>query len=246
MLQAVTEYGVTGRAIQQELIEVHSYNPRDFARDKHRTVDDRPYGGGPGMLMKVQPLRDAISRAKQELGRPRVIYLSPQGRHLDHTGVLELTGLASLVLVAGRYAGIDERLLQTDIDEEWSLGDFILSGGELAAMVFIDAIARQLPGVLGHKDSVTSDSFANGLLEHPHYTRPQEIDGLVVPEVLASGNHSAIEHWRMQQQLSRTWQRRPDLLEYLSLTTKQKHVLTEFIRSTQLSDGCNTGASHEW
>lgn len=236
MLQAVTEYGVTGRAVRNNCISVNSYNPRDFTQDKHRKVDDRPYGGGPGMLMKVQPLRDAIAKAKQELGQPKVIYLSPQGRRLDQSGVVELASLKSLVLVSGRYTGIDERLLQTDIDEQWSLGDFVLSGGELPAMVFIDAIVRQLPGVLGCQESAAADSFANGLLDCPRYTRPQTIDGLTVPKVLTSGNHDNIELWRIRQQLIRTWQKRPDLLENLVLTTEQEQFLTEFICSTKTLD----------
>ena len=213
MLQAITDYGVTGRAVRQGLLQVTGVNPRDFTQDKHSTVDDRPYGGGPGMLMKVQPLRDAIAAAKSDLPNPKVIYLSPQGRKLDQAGVLELAKQESLVLVAGRYEGIDERLLSTDIDEEWSLGDFVLSGGELPAMVFVDAVARMLPGVLGHAESAQEDSFAQGLLDCPHYTRPEVVEGMAVPKVLLSGDHKAIANWRMQQQLGRTWQRRPDLLE---------------------------------
>mgnify|MGYP003734863381 FL=1 len=235
MLQAVTGYGVTGRAVQQGLLQVTGVNPRDFTHDKHRTVDDRPYGGGPGMLMKVQPLRDAIATAKADLPSPKVIYLSPQGRKLDQAGVLELAGLESLVLVAGRYEGIDERLLTTDIDEEWSLGDFVLSGGELPAMIFIDAVARMLPGVLGHAESAQEDSFAQGLLDCPHYTRPEVVDGIEVPPVLLSGNHQAIAKWRMQQQLGRTWQRRPDLLEQITLTVEQEQSLAEFIRMAATS-----------
>jgi len=235
MLQAVTDYGVTGRAVQQGLLQVTGVNPRNFTHDKHRTVDDRPYGGGPGMLMKVQPLRDAIATAKADLPSPKVIYLSPQGRKLDQAGVLELAGLESLVLVAGRYEGIDERLLTTDIDEEWSLGDFVLSGGELPAMIFIDAVARMLPGVLGHAESAQEDSFAQGLLDCPHYTRPEVVDGIEVPPVLLSGNHQAIAKWRMQQQLGRTWQRRPDLLEQITLTVEQEQSLAEFIRMAATS-----------
>lgn len=237
MLKSVTDFGVVGRATRQGLLQVTGYNPRDFTQDKHRTVDDRPYGGGPGMLMKVQPLRDAISQAKTELGQPRVIYLSPQGRRLDQAGVVELAKLESLVLVAGRYEGIDERLIGTDIDEEWSLGDFVLSGGELAAMTFIDAVARLLPGVLGHAESALEDSFAQGLLDCPHYTRPEMVAGLPVPKVLLSGDHAAIARWRMQQQLGRTWQRRPDLLEQMTLTQEQEQSLAEFIRLTDKSKG---------
>ena len=235
MLQAITDYGVTGRAVQQGLLQVAGVNPRDFTQDKHRTVDDRPYGGGPGMLMKVQPLRDAIAAAKTDLPNPKVIYLSPQGRKLDQAGVLELAKQESLVLVAGRYEGIDERLLSTDIDEEWSLGDFVLSGGELPAMVFVDAVARMLPGVLGHAESAQEDSFAQGLLDCPHYTRPEVVEGMAVPPVLLSGDHKAIANWRMQQQLGRTWQRRPDLLEQMTLTKEQEQSLENFIRTTATS-----------
>ena len=235
MLQSITDYGVTRRAVQQGLLEVTGVNARDFTQDKHRTVDDRPFGGGPGMLMKVQPLQDAIAKAKQGLPAPKVIYLSPQGRKLDQAGVLELAGQESLVLVAGRYEGIDERLLTTDIDEEWSLGDFVLSGGELAAMCFIDAVARMLPGVLGHAESAQEDSFAQGLLDCPHYTRPETVAGMTVPPVLLSGDHKAIAKWRMQQQLARTWQRRPDLLEQITLTEEQEQSLADFIRTTATS-----------
>ncbi len=236
MLKSLTDFGVVGRATRQGLLQVTGYNPRDFTQDKHRTVDDRPYGGGPGMLMKVQPLRDAIGQAKTELGQPKVIYLSPQGRRLDQAGVVELAKQESLVLVAGRYEGIDERLIGTDIDEEWSLGDFVLSGGELAAMTFIDAVSRLLPGVLGHAESAQEDSFAQGLLDCPHYTRPEMVAGMPVPRVLLSGDHTAIARWRMQQQLGRTWQRRPDLLEQMTLTQEQEQSLAEFIRLTGQSE----------
>ena len=236
MLKSLTDFGVVGRATRQGLLQVIGYNPRDFTQDKHRTVDDRPYGGGPGMLMKVQPLRDAIGQAKTELGQPKVIYLSPQGRRLDQAGVVELAKQESLVLVAGRYEGIDERLIGTDIDEEWSLGDFVLSGGELAAMTFIDAVSRLLPGVLGHAESAQEDSFAQGLLDCPHYTRPEMVAGMPVPKVLLSGDHAAIARWRMQQQLGRTWQRRPDLLEQMTLTQEQEQSLAEFIRLTDQSE----------
>jgi tRNA (guanine37-N1)-methyltransferase len=188
------------------------------------------------MLMKVQPLRDAISQAKAELGQPKVIYLSPQGRRLDQAGVVELAKQESLVLVAGRYEGIDERLIGTDIDEEWSLGDFVLSGGELAAMTFIDAVSRLLPGVLGHAESAQEDSFAQGLLDCPHYTRPEMVAGLPVPKVLLSGDHTAIARWRMQQQLGKTWLKRPDLLEQMTLTQEQEQSLAEFIRLTDQSE----------
>jgi len=238
MFEAVTRHGVTGRAVRNGLLDVQCWNPREFTRDKHRTVDDRPYGGGPGMLMKVQPLRDAIQAAKQTAGgKARVIYLSPQGRRLDHAGVKELAAEERLILVAGRYEGIDERLVDSEIDEEWSLGDFVLSGGELPAMVLIDAVSRLVPGVLGHQDSAAEDSFSDGLLDCPHYTRPEKLDDMSVPDVLLSGNHEAIRRWRLKQQLGRTWKRRPELLEDLELNKEQQTLLNEFIRETEASQG---------
>jgi len=234
MFSAITDYGVTGRAVKNGLISVECWNPREFTHDKHRTVDDRPYGGGPGMLMKVQPLRDAICAAKAAVGEgARVIYLSPQGRKLDQFGVAELAQYDKVVLVAGRYEGIDERLLETEIDEEWSIGDFVVSGGELPAMTLIDAVSRLLPGVLGHEDSASEDSFSEGLLDCPHYTRPEDYDGRTVPEVLLSGNHEVIRRWRLQQQLGRTWQRRPDLLDGLQLNDEQQRLLDEFIHHAE-------------
>ncbi|HEY5717858.1 MAG TPA: tRNA (guanosine(37)-N1)-methyltransferase TrmD [Motiliproteus sp.] len=234
MFAAITDYGVTGRAVKNGLISLECWNPRDFTHDKHRTVDDRPYGGGPGMLMKVQPLRDAIQAAKAAVGEgAKVIYLSPQGRKLDQAGVAELAERDKVVLVAGRYEGIDERLLETEIDEEWSIGDFVVSGGELPAMTLIDAVSRLLPGVLGHEDSASEDSFTEGLLDCPHYTRPEDYDGRTVPEVLLSGNHEAIRRWRLQQQLGRTWQRRPDLLDGLQLNDEQQRLLDQFIRTAE-------------
>jgi tRNA (guanine37-N1)-methyltransferase len=238
MFEAVTAYGVTGRAVRNGLIDVRCWNPRDFTLDKHRTVDDRPYGGGPGMLMKVQPLRDAIAAARSAAGEgATVIYLSPQGRRLDHAGVRELAARQKLILVAGRYEGIDERLLETEIDEEWSLGDFVLSGGELPGMTLIDAVSRLVPGVLGHQSSAAEDSFSEGLLDCSHYTRPEQFDGMQVPEVLLGGNHEEIRRWRLKQQLGRTWTRRPDLLETLELDREQQTLLNEYIRETQRSDG---------
>lgn len=234
MFSAITENGVTGRAFRNGLLEMQLWNPRDFTVDKHRTVDDRTYGGGPGMLMKVQPLRDAIQAARAAAdGEVKVIYLSPQGRKLDQDGVAELSKRQRLVLVAGRYEGIDERLLETDIDEEWSLGDFVLSGGELPAMTLIDAVSRWIPGVLGHEDSASEDSFSKGLLDCPHYTRPESIDDHPVPQVLLSGDHKAIRLWRLKQQLGRTWQRRPDLLDGLTLDKEQQQLLAEYIRETE-------------
>ncbi|MCV6590236.1 MAG: tRNA (guanosine(37)-N1)-methyltransferase TrmD [Marinobacterium sp.] len=238
MFEAIRSHGVTGRAVRNQLIDIQCWSPRDFTHDKHRTVDDRPYGGGPGMLMKVQPLRDAIQAAKQAADGPaKVIYLSPQGRKMDHAGVQQLAGEQNLILVAGRYEGIDERLIEAEIDEEWSLGDFVLSGGELPAMTMIDAVARLVPGVLGHQGSAQEDSFCDGLLDCPHYTRPEQLDGMAVPEVLLSGNHERIRRWRLKQQLGRTWQRRPDLLDNVELTAEQQALLTEYIRETDVSDG---------
>lgn len=238
MFESITQYGVTGRAVRDGLLSIQCWNPRDFTHDRHNTVDDRPYGGGPGMLMKVQPLRDAIHAAKAAAGEgAKVIYLSPQGRKLDHAGVQELVACHKLILVAGRYEGIDERLIGTEIDEEWSLGDFVLSGGELPAMTMIDAVSRLVPGVLGHQNSAEEDSFAAGLLDCPHYTRPELIDGLRVPEVLLGGNHEEIRRWRLKQQLGRTWQRRPDLLENLELDAEQQALLTDYIHETEASGG---------
>ena len=213
MLKAVTDYGVTGRGIKEGLLEVLTFNPRDYASDKHRTVDDRPYGGGPGMVMKVEPLRDAVQSALKILPEARVVYLTPQGKCLDQQGVQHLKLCGDLILVAGRYEGVDERFIETYVDEEWSIGDYVLSGGELPVMVLIDAIARTIPGVLGHDESASEDSFFNGLLDYPHYTRPEDFEGKKVPAVLLSGDHEAIQRWRSQQAEERTRQRRPDLLK---------------------------------
>lgn len=234
MLEAVTAYGVTGRAVKQGLIAVNCWNPRDFTQDRHRTVDDRPYGGGPGMVMMVEPLRDAIVAAKAWAGADApVIYLSPQGRPLTQPGVEELAQCGPLVLVAGRYEGIDERLFEDVIDQEWSIGDYVLSGGELPAMVLIDAVTRLIPGALGHAQSAQQDSFTEGLLDCPHYTRPDVFDGRVVPEVLMSGDHERIRRWRLKQALGRTWQKRPDLLQAKALTEEQQMLLTDFRRDLE-------------
>ena len=233
MFQAITQYGVTGRAIKSGLVEVDFYNPRDFTHDRHKTVDDRPYGGGPGMLMKVQPLKDAIASAKLSVPNAKVIYLSPQGRTLTQEGVQQLAKQAEFILVAGRYEGVDERLIQSEIDEEWSIGDFVLSGGELPAMVLMDAVFRMVPGVLGKQASADEDSFSDGLLDCPHYTRPEVLNGELVPSVLLSGNHEEIRRWRLKQKLGRTFQRRPDLLQDLELDKEQQLLLEEFIRETE-------------
>jgi tRNA (guanine37-N1)-methyltransferase len=229
MVQMFTQQGVTGRAVKNGKVQVECINPRDFTHDKHRTVDDRPYGGGPGMLMMVQPLKDAILAAKQAAGeKTKVIYLSPQGKKLDQAGVKELAENTSLILVAGRYEGIDERVIQSQVDEEWSIGDYVLSGGELPAMILMDAISRLVPGVLGHEQSAQQDSFSDGLLDCPHYTRPENLDGKLVPKVLLSGDHDKIRQWRLQQSLGRTWQRRPELLNDLALTEEQQRLLAEY------------------
>ena len=233
-VQTLLQFGVTGRAVERRLLEVGTSNPRDYATDKHKTVDDRPYGGGPGMVMKVETLRAAIRVAREKAGaEAKVIYLSPQGRKLDQAAVRELLQQPALVLVAGRYEGVDERLLETEVDEEWSIGDYVLSGGELPALVMIDALARLIPGALNDGESAAQDSFENGLLDCPHYTRPEVLDGMQVPEVLLSGDHAAIRRWRMQQMLGRTWLRRPDLLEELALSAEQKELLEDFIRARQ-------------
>jgi tRNA (guanine37-N1)-methyltransferase len=235
MFQAITQHGVTGRAVKSGIVEVDFFNPRTFTHDRHNTVDDRPYGGGPGMLMKVQPLKDAIESAKQWVPNAKVIYLSPQGRTLTQEGVQQLAKQAEFILVAGRYEGVDERLIQSQIDEEWSIGDFVLSGGELPAMVLMDSVFRMVPGVLGKQASADEDSFADGLLDCPHYTRPEVLEGEPVPPVLLSGNHEAIRRWRLKQKLGRTWQRRPDLLQNLELDKEQQKLLKEFIRETEVS-----------
>ena len=229
MIVSAAGYGVTGRAIEREIVSLFTWNPRDYATDRHRTVDDRPYGGGPGMVMKYQPLRDAVEQAKQATDTAaKIVYLSPQGRPVNQDLLSHASHLQQLVLVAGRYEGIDERFISKVCDEEWSLGDFVISGGELAALVIIDAVTRLLPGVLGDENSAKQDSYMNGLLDCPHYTRPEQIADAAVPEVLLSGNHAEIARWRMKQSLGRTWQRRPDLLAEHSLSAEQEKLLKEF------------------
>lgn len=230
LVRALTEHGIPRRAAERGLLRLETWNPRDFTHDRHRTVDDRPYGGGPGMVMRVEPLQAAIRAARQAGTAAPVIYLSPQGRRLDQAGVRELAARPRLILVAGRYEGIDERLIEAEVDEEWSIGDYVLSGGELAAMVLADAVTRLLPGALGDADSADQDSFMEGLLDYPHYTRPEAVDGRRVPEVLLGGNHADIERWRRQQALGRTWERRPDLLGQLELDEEQQALLAEYRR----------------
>lgn len=231
MFKALTDYGITRRAVERGLLDLQYWDPRDFATDPHQSVDDRPYGGGPGMVMGVYPLRDAITAAKAAAGdRAKVVYLSPQGQQITQARIRE-AALAEerFIFVAGRYEGVDERLLTLEVDEEWSIGDYVLSGGELAIMVVLDAMIRWIPGALGHKESALLDSFSEGLLDCPHYTRPEVVDGLKVPEVLLSGNHAEILKWRLKQKLGRTWLRRKDLLEKLALTAEQQALLANFI-----------------
>ena len=237
MFGAVTDYGITGRAVRDGLLTLHSWNPREFTHDRHRTVDDRPYGGGPGMLMKIQPLRDAIHAARQEApGAPCVVYLSPQGEPMSQQVVKSLASQDSLILVAGRYEGVDERLISTEVDREVSLGDFVLSGGELAAMAVIDAVARLIPGALGHAQSAEQDSFADGLLDCPHYTRPEVYESQAVPDVLLGGHHEQIRRWRLRESLRRTRERRPDLLERRVLTDEERELLDEILNEPGASD----------
>lgn len=231
LVQSVTSCGVTGRAVERELLSLKTWNPRDFTFDKHRTVDDRPYGGGPGMLMKVDPLRQAIQSAKKSIGAAcQTIYLSPQGERLTQKKLMDLASRESIIMIAGRYEGIDERVIQRDVDEELSIGDFVLSGGELAAMVVIDGIARLLPGALGDAESAEQDSFMDGLLDCPHYTRPEVIDNMRVPEVLLGGNHAQIARWRLKQALGKTWRKRLDLLIDRELSEEQQRLLDEYIK----------------
>ncbi|HHJ80891.1 MAG TPA: tRNA (guanosine(37)-N1)-methyltransferase TrmD [Candidatus Tenderia electrophaga] len=227
------DYGVTGRALENGVFELGTWNPRDYTQDRHRTVDDRPYGGGPGMLMKIEPLRQAITEARQANPDAKVVYMSPQGRRFDQPLAQEAAQQSGVILVAGRYEGIDERLIELEVDEEWSIGDYVLSGGEMAAMVVVDAVTRLLPGALGHHESAEQDSFSAGLLDCPHYTRPDNYQGMQVPPVLLSGDHAAIRRWRLKQSLGRTWLRRPDLLQNMRLDKQQQQLLDEFIQQHQ-------------
>ncbi len=234
MLSALAEYGITGRACEQGNYTLCAWNPRDFTTDRHRSVDDRPYGGGPGMLMSAMPLAKAIGAARQRqhdagVGVSRVIHLSPQGRLLTHEVVQELLASADgLIFLTSRYEGVDERLIEKDVDEELSIGDYVLSGGELAAMVVMDSMIRQMPGVLGDAESAQQDSFVHGLLDCAHYTRPEIYEGVGIPKVLLSGHHAEIEKWRLKQALGRTWLRRPDLLAKHQLTKQEARLLAEY------------------
>lgn len=231
LIEPVVRYGVVGRARERGLIALEHMSPREFAYDRHRTVDDRPYGGGPGMVLKYEPMRDAIRalRARMPAGCPEFV-LSAQGRPLDQALVAELARAPGVLLVAGRYEGIDERIVEGEVREELSIGDYVLSGGELAAAVVIDAVTRLLPGVLGHEDSSAEDSYSTGLLDCPQYTRPEHVDGMSVPEVLLTGDHGAVRRWRLKQSLGRTWLKRPDLLEGRRLTPEEAELLEEFKR----------------
>ncbi len=230
MFKAVTDYGISRRAVETGLLTLEVWNPREFTEDKHRTVDDKPYGGGPGMLMKVQPLKDAINAAKSKAqAQCPVIYLSPQGKPLEQADLASLAMLPEVILVAGRYEGIDERLIESAIDMEVSIGDFVASGGELPAMLLIDGVTRLLPGAVGDTDSVEQDSFSDGLLDYPQYTRPETEDGLTVPEVLMSGDHGQIARWRKMQSLGRTYKKRPDLITARTLTEEEKQLLDEYL-----------------
>jgi tRNA (guanine37-N1)-methyltransferase len=229
MFAAITGSGITSRALDAGLYSLTTWNPRDFAADRYRTVDDRPYGGGPGMVMLAEPLERALDGIRLA-GGGRVIYLSPQGKKLDHRRVLELSKEGSLTLLCGRYEGVDERLLERRVDEEVSIGDFVLSGGEIAAMALVDAVVRQLPGALGDESSALEESFADGLLDCPQYTRPEVYAERRVPEVLLSGHHQNIRRWRLKQALGRTWLRRPDLLAVRTLSKEEERLLDEFKR----------------
>jgi len=242
MFDAVTQCGVTGRARERGLYRLELWNPREFAANSYRTVDDRPYGGGPGMVMMAEPLAKTIAAARDRqqnagVAPPQVVYLSPQGRLLDHGLVMELVARGGLILLAGRYEGVDERLIRRAVDAEVSIGDYVLSGGELAAMVVLDCMVRQLPGALGDAESASQDSFVNGLLDCPHYTRPEVYEGEAVPAELLTGNHAGIARWRLKQALGRTWLRRPDLLEKRALTRGERELLDEYQREFNEREG---------
>lgn len=234
LVDAITAYGIVGRARERGLVEVATWNPRDYTADRHRTVDDRPYGGGPGMVMRAEPLSAAIraARAAADPGTPAV-YLTPQGRRLDQAAVRAFAARPGLILVAGRYEGVDERVIDAEIDEEWSIGDYVLSGGEPAVLVLVDAVVRLLPGALGAAESAREDSFSAGLLEYPQYTRPEVFAGRRVPPVLLGGDHGAVRRWRLKQALGRTWRRRPELLEALALDAEARALLEEYVRECE-------------
>jgi tRNA (guanine37-N1)-methyltransferase len=232
MLREALAHGVLGRALDRGVVEVYHFDPREHTVDAHRTVDDRPYGGGPGMVLKVEPLRDALRAARAAMpAGSRAVYLGADGVRFDQARARRARDWPGLILVAGRYEGVDERFLEHEIEEHWSIGDYVLSGGELPALVVIDAIARLVPGTLGSAESAVQESFTDGLLDWPHYTRPASVDGIEVPEVLSSGDHAAIARWRLQQSLGRTWLRRPDLLERRGMSGEERDLLEEFKRA---------------
>ena len=236
-VSAAVRFGVLGRALDRGFVSVNATTPREFAHDVHKTVDDRPYGGGPGMVLKIEPTRSSIRAAKARLPQgSRAVYLAADGTRFTQAKARELAGLPGLMLLAGRYEGVDERLIESEIDESISIGDYVLSGGELPAMVLIDAVVRLLPGVLGDDESAQQDSFSQGLLDWPHYTRPEVFEGRAVPDVLASGNHAAIRRWRLKQALGRTWLRRKDLIESMSLDSEQRRLLNEFVAEHRASE----------
>jgi len=238
MFAAVSASGITRRALENGLWQLQTWNPRDFTTDNYRTIDDRPYGGGPGMVMLAEPLEKAIAAAK-EAGGGRVIYLSPQGARLDHVKVMSLAKEPAITLLCGRYEGVDERLIAKSVDEELSIGDYVLSGGELAAMVLIDAVVRQLPGALNEAQSAVQESFAEGLLDCPQYTRPEDWSGRGIPEVLMSGHHELIRRWRLKQSLARTLERRPDLIAERNLTAEEETLLEEIRQEALKNRGNN-------
>ncbi len=245
LVEQVTASGVVGRAADQGLIELHCWNPRDYTRDRHRTVDDRPYGGGPGMVMMVEPLVDTIAAVRAQ-NPARLIYLSPQGERIDQPRLASELERGAVIFLCGRYEGIDERLLEAEVEAEWSLGDYVISGGELAAMICVDAMTRLVPGALGHADSAQQDSFSDGLLDCPQYTRPEDYRGQRVPRVLLDGNHREIDAWRERQALGRTWLRRPDLLDKRQLDPRQQALLEEFIAEHESAgQGRETAAESE-
>ncbi|NBC48111.1 MAG: tRNA (guanosine(37)-N1)-methyltransferase TrmD [Gammaproteobacteria bacterium] len=243
--KALTQEGVVARALRRGIAELHLRTPRDYTTDPQRAVDDRPYGGGPGMVMQYAPLRAALDAARADAAAAgvssRVAYLSPQGAPVDQAKIVEIASASGWVLLAGRYEGVDERLIEDAVDEEWSIGDYVLSGGELAAMVVMDAAIRLLPGVLGHADSAGQDSYASGLLDCPHYTRPETVAGRGVPSVLLSGDHAAIERWRLQQALGRTWERRPELLRKRGMNDVERQLLDDYRREA-LRSGSRAGS----
>jgi tRNA (guanine37-N1)-methyltransferase len=240
MLREALAHGVIGRALERGLLEVECFDPRDDANDVHRTVDDRPYGGGPGMVLKVEPLRSTLRRAVASApAGSRRIYLGADGRRFEQSMARDASQCPGLILVAGRYEGVDERFIDAEIDESWSIGDYVLSGGELPALVVIDAIGRLLPGALGSAESVVQESFTDGLVDWPHYTRPPSLDGWSVPAVLASGDHAAIARWRLKQALGRTWLRRPELLERRGMTAEERALLEEFKIERSTTAGSN-------